>query len=216
VKEESYDTITIQHKYYSTTFSKSKRFPVVVKYWLTENMLDCEERFKRSKRFTPDPLLYEFTNLAKDYKNAGYDRGHQMDAYDCGCDSTAMAESFYYSNIVPQLPILNRGVWKRLEEYTRKLVREYDSVLVWCGAVTLENKYIGRVAVPDYCWKIIYIKKSGIVKAYSFKNDKVCERDLSSFEVSADSIKSMSGFIFFYNVFCPIIENVSDSLTLRD
>jgi endonuclease G len=96
-----------------------------------------------------------------------------MNAYDCGCDSIAMAESFYYSNIAPQLPVLNRGVWKKLETYVRKLVKEYDSVLVWCGSVTLENRHIGIVAVPDYCWKIIYIRKSGIVKAYSFRNDIV-------------------------------------------
>ena len=44
-----------------------------------------------------------------------------MDAFDCGYDSIAMAESFYYSNVAPQLPSLNRGSWKRLEEYTRKL-----------------------------------------------------------------------------------------------
>ena len=167
------DTITIHHKYYTTTFSKSKRFPVVIKYWLTRSMLDCEQRFKRPKTFKPDPLLPQFTNLEKDYKHSGYDQGHQMNAYDCGCDSIAMAESFYYSNIAPQLPVLNRGVWKKLETYVRKLVKEYDSVLVWCGSVTLENRHIGIVAVPDYCWKIIYIRKSGIVKAYSFRNDIV-------------------------------------------
>ena len=50
------DTITIHHQYYSTTFSKSKHFPVVVRYWLTKAMLDCERRYKRSKKFKPDPF----------------------------------------------------------------------------------------------------------------------------------------------------------------
>ena len=135
VKEENCDTITINHKYYSATFSKSKHFPVVVKYWLTKAMFDCDKRFKRENKFKPDPLIPEFTNLDKDYKYSGYDRGHQMDAYDCGCDSTAMVESFYYSNVAPQLPALNRGIWKRLEEYTRSWQKKYDSVLVWCGSV---------------------------------------------------------------------------------
>jgi endonuclease G len=133
------DTITIHHKYYTVTFSKSKCLPVVVKYWLTKNMLDCEQRIRRSKKFKPDPLIPEFTNLDKDYKKSGYDRGHQMDAYDCGCDSTAMIESFYYSNVAPQEPTLNRGIWKKLEEYNLKLAKEYDSILVWCGAVTFED-----------------------------------------------------------------------------
>jgi endonuclease G, mitochondrial len=193
---QTIDTLTIYHKYYSSTFSKSKHLPVVVKYWLIRSMLDCEHRYKRPNKFKPDPLIPEFTNIAKDYRKSGYDRGHQMDAYDCGCDSTAMAESFYYSNVVPQLPSLNRGNWKKLEDYTRKLAKKYDSVLVWCGSVTIENRFIGRVAVPDYCWKIICIKKSGIIKAYSFRNDMTFKRELSSFEVSIDSIRNLSGFIF--------------------
>jgi DNA/RNA endonuclease G (NUC1) len=175
------DTITIHHKYYSTTFSKSKCFPIVVKYWITKKMLDCEHRIKRSKRFTPVSLLPEFTNLDKDYKKSGYDRGHLMDAYDCGCDSTAMAESFYYSNIALQLPALNRGNWKKLEGYTRKLVKEYDSILVWCGSVSFSDRYV---------------KRNSIVKAYSFRNSKDLEEGLHFYEVSIDSIQNMTGFRF--------------------
>jgi endonuclease G len=159
-------------------------------------MINCEQRFKRRKKFKPDPVIPEFTNLDKDYKRSGYDRGHQIDAYNCGCDSTAMVESFYYSNITPQLPDLNRGIWKQLEEYTRTLDKENDSILVWCGSVVVEKNYIGRIAVPDYCWKIIYIKKSGIVKAYSFRNEITLSRDPDNFEVSIDSVCKLSGFVF--------------------
>ena len=191
------DTVTIHHKYYSTTFSKSKHFPVVVKYWLTNAMLDCDRRFKRENKFKPDPLIPEFTNLDKDYKKSGYDRGHQMDAFDCGFDSTAMAESFYYSNVAPQIPALNRGNWKRLEDYTRKLVKDYDSVLVWCGSVTIEFNHIGRVTVPDYCWKVLYIKKINRTESYSFRNDNSRWGDLHSYEVSLDSIQHLSKLHFF-------------------
>jgi endonuclease G len=191
------DTVTIHHKYYSTTFSKSRRFPVVVKYWLTKEMLDCAKRFKRQKRFRPDPQLPQYTNLDKDYKHSGYDRGHQMDAYDCGCDSTAMAESFYYSNVTPQLPSLNRGIWKKLEEYTRKLAKKYDSILVWCGSVTFEDRYIGRIAVPDYCWKIIYFKELDKTEAYSFLNDDSLCGILNLYKVSLDAIQHLSKLTFF-------------------
>jgi endonuclease G, mitochondrial len=190
------DTITICHKYYTTTFSKSKHFPVVVKYWLTKAILDCEHRFKRKNKFKPDPFIPEYTNLDKDYKKSGYDRGHQMDAYDCGCDSTAMIESFYYSNVAPQEPTLNRGIWKKLEEYTRKLAKKYDSILVWCGSVTIEDRHIGRVAIPDYCWKVLYIRKINKVVSYSFRNDGPRLTDLHSYEVSLDSIHHLSKLIF--------------------
>jgi len=100
------DTITLYHKHYSITFSKSKHFPVVVKYWLTRRMLDCKKRYKRNNRFKQDPLFPYNTNLDKEY--SGYNHGHQMDVYDCRCDSIVMAESFYYSNVAPQTPVLNR------------------------------------------------------------------------------------------------------------
>jgi DNA/RNA endonuclease G (NUC1) len=122
-QEGTIDTITVYYKYYSTTFSKPGRFPVVVKYWTTKYTLDCVHRIKRSKRFIPDPLLPEFTNLDKDYKKSGYDRGHQMDAYDCGCDSTAKIVSFNYSNIAPQLPSLIQSLESERDQYLRALAQ---------------------------------------------------------------------------------------------
>lgn len=86
-------------------------------------MLDCERKYKRSKRFKPDQLLPKFTSLDKEYKNSEIDRGHQMAVYDRGYDSIEMIESIYYSNMTSQLSALSRGSWERLEEYTRKLVK---------------------------------------------------------------------------------------------
>jgi endonuclease G, mitochondrial len=71
-----------------------------------------------SKKFKLDPLLPQFTDLNMYYKNSGYDCGHQMDAFDCGYNLTAMAESFYYSNITPQLPALKRAIGKALKNTT--------------------------------------------------------------------------------------------------
>ncbi len=189
------DTVTLTHKYYSTTFSKSKHFPVIVKYWITKSMLDCKKRIPRTNNFRLDPLLPKDTDLKKDYARSGYDQGHNMDAYDNGCDAVGMSESFYYSNMCPQTPTLNRGEWKSLEEYTRNQVETNDSVLVWCGSVSLKGKkHIGKVIVPDYCWKILYIKKSGTIEAYSFKNDKSKPKPIESYKVSEDSIYHLSGF----------------------
>lgn len=190
------DTVTIKHKYYTTTFSKSMHIPIVVKYWLTKAMLSCQHTIKRTNKFRPDPLLPDYTNLGRDYRKSGYDRGHNMSGADCGCDLIGMTECFYYSNICPQTPALNRVRWKVLEEYTRRMVKVYDSVLVWCGAVASSGKQIGIFYVPDYCWKIIYIKKIGAVEAYSFKNDNTRFENFDSYKVTLDSIQNLSGFKF--------------------
>lgn len=95
------DTVTIHHKYYSTTFSKSKHLPVAAKYWITKNMLDRKKRVARTNNFRPDPLLPKETDWKKDYAHSGYGQGHNMDVYDNGCDSVGMSGSFYYSNLRP-------------------------------------------------------------------------------------------------------------------
>jgi len=117
-----------------------------------------------------------------------------MPAEDNTCTSTGMRECFYYSNMAPQTHSLNAGAWKTLETYARKQAKKYDSVMVWCGSVTFSDSMIGRVSVPDYCWKIIHIKKKGITEAYSFKNDTSPSRPLDSYKVSVDSIYRLSGF----------------------
>ena len=80
-----------------------------------------------------------------------------------------------------------------IEEYTRRLVQVYDSVFVWCGAVVISGKKIGQVGIPDYCWKIIYTKRSGAVEAYSFKNDNTDTDKLDNYRISLDSIQRLSG-----------------------
>ncbi len=193
----SQDT-TISHTYYTTVFSESEHIPVVVKWWLTREMVSCSNRAKRTNKFTADPDLSQFTNLNKDYARSGYDRGHNLSAEDNVCSATGMKECFYYSNMCPQTPKLNRGVWKSLETYCRKLAKQNDSLLIWCGSVCTSSTSIGKdkVAVPDYCWKIVYIKKTGETQAYSFKNDISEAKPISNYEVSADSVEHLSGLKF--------------------
>ena len=188
------DTITVTHKYYSTTFDRTKHYPVVVKYWLTKKMYSCKTKIKRTNRFTPDPAIPDDTNLKNDYRGSGYDRGHNMPAEDNTCTSVGMKQCFYYSNMAPQTHSLNAGIWKTLETYARKQAKKYDSVMVWCGSVSLTNNVIGRVSVPDYCWKVIYIKKLDVIEAYSFKNDVSPSEPLDFYKVSIDSIYHLSGF----------------------
>ena len=186
--------VTIRHAYYTTTFSESLRIPIVVKWWLTKEMVSCSQHLKRTNKFTPDPQLPKYTNLNKDYTKSGYDRGHNMPAEDNACTATGMEQCFHYSNMCPQTPRLNRGIWKKLETYTRELARRDDSVLVWCGSVAKSGRTIGpdQVAVPDYCWKIVYIKHKRDTLAYVFPNTAIVSGELAQFKVSVDSVEHLS------------------------
>ena len=52
---------------------------------------------------------------------------------------------------------------------------------------------IGRVSVPDYCWKVLFVKATGETEADSFKNDDLPTQVLESYRVTVDSIFNLSG-----------------------
>lgn len=189
------DTITIQHKLYSTTFSKSKHYPVKVEWWVTKNGLTCITKVKRGDKFIPDPKLNKETNLQEHYTGTGFDRGHNFPAADAVCDQVANEESFYFSNMTAQYPALNRGDWKSLESFTRDLALKNDSTKVWCGSIG-ESKKIGIVSVPKQCWKVIYVKKTNEWLAYLFNNDISKADGIDNNKVTVFEIEKLTGFKF--------------------
>jgi endonuclease G len=73
----------------------------------------------RTNDFREDYKVTTGSASLSDFKGSGYDRGHLAPAGDMKWSSTAMSESFYMSNMSPQKPGFNRGIWKKLE--SRKL-----------------------------------------------------------------------------------------------
>ena len=154
------DVVELKHTNYTTHFSKSKKYPVMVEWWETKAKVACEKPLPRVDKFKPDPLLPAETNIGNDYVNSGYDRGHLMPAKSNQCQTPAIQdECFYYSNMAAQTHRLNAGDWKSLETLTRELATKQDSIHIWAGNVG-ELKRIGQVAVPKQCWKVVHIKKS--------------------------------------------------------
>jgi len=189
------DLVTIQHKAYKTTYSKSKNYPVKVEWWLTKAMVSCPTKIKRTDNFGPDPKAIQYTNLQQYYFNSGYDRGHVFPAADGGCNLTMMVESFYFSNMLPQTPQLNRGDWKMVEELTRLEALQDDSVYVWAGAVG-EIKKVGTLSIPKQCWKVIYVKKTKEWFAFLFNNDNTKANGINDNKVSVKVIEQISGYRF--------------------
>lgn len=193
---QSQDTIRLVHDNYTTVFSKSKKYPVLVEWWVTKNKVTCGQPLKRKDNFQPDPLLKSETDLQKDYLNSGFDRGHMAPAADNLCQTQKQQdECFYFSNMSPQYHSLNAGDWKTLETWTRDMAKTNDSIRVWCGNIG-EQKKIGRVSVPTECWKVVYIKKSNEWFGFIFDNKNQKQTGLKSHEVDVETITKLTGIKF--------------------
>jgi endonuclease G len=134
---------------YTVNFSNTLHEPLWVSYKLYRGGGDCS---RAGFHFYNDIDSLQ-TARNKDYARSGYDKGHLANAEDFASDCTKDELTFRYYNCLPQTPNLNRGVWKTNEEQVRGWSQS-DSLLVVCGG-TFGKKKIGRIAVPDCCWKVV-------------------------------------------------------------
>ena len=192
----SQDVIVLKHTNYTSHYSKSKKYPVMVEWWETKAKVACEKPLPRVDKFKPDPQLPAETDLAADYVGSGLDRGHMMPAKSNQCQTPQVQdECFYFSNMAAQYHSLNAGDWKSLETATREWAIKDDSVHIWAGNVG-EIKRIGKVAVPKECWKVVHIKKTGEWFFFSFDNVADKPSGLKSHEVLREDIEKLTGLKF--------------------
>lgn len=155
----------------------------------------------RTENFRADTAIVTGSATPGDYLRSGYDRGHLAPAADMKWSSAAMSESFLMSNMSPQTPGFNRGVWSRLENKVRDWALENDSILVITGPVFYGiEEYIGEnlVGVPKYYFKVIADISPPDFKVISFLLENSSSReDLISFSVSIDSLETITGYDFF-------------------
>ena len=190
------DVVILKHTNYTSHFSKSKHYPVLVEYTITKPMVTCPTPLKRKDAFKPDPLLPAETNIVKDYVGSGTDRGHMMPAAENLCQTQAIQdECFYMSNMSAQYHSLNAGDWKSVETLERNIASIDGDIKVWVGNIG-ELKKIGTVSVPAKCWKVLYIKSTKKWVAYLFDNNTNKPDGYANNEVKVEQISLLTGIKF--------------------
>ena len=192
----SQDILILKHTNYTSHFSKSKKYPVIVEWWETKAKVSCPNPLPRKDAFQPDPQAILETDIKADYVGSGYDRGHMSPAASNQCQTAdVQIQSFYMSNMAAQTHRLNAGDWKSLEVLTRDISSKQDSVHIWAGNVG-EIKRIGRVAVPKQCWKVVYVKASNEWMAFLFENDQSNPDGINNNKVDLTDIEKLTGLKF--------------------
>jgi endonuclease G len=190
------DVVVLKHTNYTTHFSKSKKYPVMVEWWETKAKVACPNPLPRKDAFQPDPQLIVETSIKEDYVGSGYDRGHMSPAASNQCQTAGVQiECFYMSNMAAQTHRLNAGDWKSLEVLTRDIASKQDSVHIWAGNVG-EIKKIGRVSVPKQCWKVVHVKASNEWMAFLFENDQSNPDGINNNKVDLKDIEKLTGLKF--------------------
>jgi len=191
----------VRHKYYALSYSEKFKLAEWLAYELTAERLNMQW-VERSNNFRPDPFIQTGAALPADYRNTRFDRGHLVPAADMAFSEEAMSETFYLSNIAPQDPGFNKGVWRELEELTRDWAKRSQHLYVVTGPVLTQpiRFWIGenQVAVPPLFYKVLLDLNGPEKKAIGFiiPNDTSVDR-IETFATSVDEVEALTGIDFF-------------------
>ena len=189
---------TVHHTAYSLGYSEAHEQACWVQHKVVRSQLDGV-RYERTDDFRSDPRVATGSALPTAYKSSGYDRGHLAPAADFAWSPTAMSESFFMSNMSPQVPALNRGIWARLEDAVRDWAWQADTLWVASGPVLepgLPNLPSG-VAIPRSFWKVVY-DPTPVPKCAAFVLPQAgYSGSFWDFSVSVDDVEQRTGIDLF-------------------
>lgn len=197
----------IKYNYFSISFSPKYRNPEWAAYTMTADMVKVSVA-ERNSAFRPDKEVPNCPSTSE-YTNSGYDRGHMVPAEDMNFDETAMYESFFMTNVSPQDPALNRGIWKSLEDKARKWATANKKIHIVVGPILPKRSsstltYIGSngdILVPKKYFKIILDDSEPSRKAIAFMFDNVeGTRSLKEYACTIDAVEAATGLDFFPNL----------------
>lgn len=186
----------VRHKYYVLGYSEEHEQAVWVYY--TPCFGRGSEKVSRTNDFREDPAVETGSAEPEDYKRSGYDRGHLCPAGDMTSSQEAMSETFFMSNMSPQEPSFNRGIWKKLEEQVRTWGAR-ETIWVVTGPVFKDVKgKIGsnKVTVPGYYYKVVYSPSKSEMIGFIIPNAQ-SKKSIADYVVSVDSVEVFTGLDFF-------------------
>jgi DNA/RNA endonuclease G (NUC1) len=155
------DEVILIKPQYVLSYNKDRGGPNWVSWNLNKTHFGSIDR---CDCFSADPALPAESRIVDfDYRNSGYDRGHMVQSASRGTTEQENAATFLLTNILPQGAENNQGPWAQFEVYLNdSLAKPLDKeIYVIAGgefaATPPTLKGEGKVAIPDYTWKVAVI-----------------------------------------------------------
>ena len=207
----------IRHKAFILSYQEDYELASWVLHYLSPDA--ASGTADRSNTFMEDPLVETGSAVTQDYARSGYDRGHLCPAGDFKNDQDLQNETFYMSNMSPQAPDFNRGIWSDLELRVRHWAETRGGLIVVTGPILKEGlPVIGKrnqIAVPESFYKIVYDPQTNQAIAFLMPNEGSVEL-VKSFAVSIDKIEKLTGINFFAQLPDAVEQKIEASVHLDD
>ena len=154
------DDFLIFRSQYILSYNTLKGGPNWVMWYLHPE--DYGTAGRHSGNFMPDPLLPDslFIALHRDFTHSGFDRGHMVRSHERTATRAHNLSTFFMTNILPQTPDLNRGVWLDFERHCENLcLKESRHLLIVAGGVYQTPRSLSSqeaILIPDSLFKLVY------------------------------------------------------------
>ena len=205
---------------YTTSYNINTRTPNWVAWHLTANHTNGPAKRKgiifQVDEDIPAPRVDTY-----DYMRSGYDRGHMCPAGDNHWSQKAMEQSFLMTNICPQVPALNSGLWNTIEKQCRTWAQVYGDVYIVCGPIYFNQKHktIGKnkIQVPEAFFKVI-LRLKDEPKAIGFicRNASAKGRKKTDYVNSVDEVERITGMDFFSQLPDDIEQQIEGQADIKD
>lgn len=198
------------YRNYSFAWSQKDLVSVWMAYPLcktyTDKVVDRTDAWNYDPILGPDLSCAPFSGYAGDYA-----RGHQVPSADRLCCREANEQTFYGTNIIPQLNEHNEGIWQNLENRIREVANASDTTYVVTGCVVEGSKEITtdsdgkNITVPVAYYKAVLRYKKGDADvwtgaAFYTEHKNYTSHDLKPVSMSIDELEEITGHDFFVNL----------------
>lgn len=203
----------IQRKYYVLCYSEQHEQPLWTSY-VTYPLLIKNAIYQRKNHFKQDPLILTESSNPNYYNGSGFDKGHIIPAGDMRFNEEALEETFYTSNISPQIPGFNRGMWSELEQRVRnKIIIDNDTVQIVSGPLLSNNliKLKNSISIPKFYYKIYFNYSKMIVILLEHKKYNKLDKP-NNYVISVDSLEKLTGIDYFQNLPKPIQDKLEKEI----
>jgi endonuclease G, mitochondrial len=217
----SFSNYLLSKSQYAVSYNCFRGTPNWVSWQLNRSWLGSAPRQDDFRADTTLPSsCYRVTS--SDYTGSGFDRGHMAPSADRTNTVTNNSATFLMTNIIPQSPDNNQGVWANLESYCRDLVvNQGKELYIIAGSYgtggtgsngTKTTIAGGNVTVPARTWKVIVVLNATNSSASSVTTNTrvitvdipnvqgVRNADWRNYRISVDTLESRTGYNFLSNV----------------